>query len=113
VDAVLALTATTGPATWFPEVAVARLPVPIAAAVMDQLEAVQLLLLGRPGVPGADLAALKSMLLRVSQMADDLPQITELGLSPVIARRDGALAADVRVRLQPAHSADAYPRQLR
>ncbi len=29
-------------------------------------------------------------------------------LSPVIARRDGALAADARVRLQPAHCADAY-----
>jgi len=71
------------------------------------------LLLGRPGAPGADLGSLKDMLLRVSQMADDLPQITELDLSPVIARRDGALAADARVRLQPAQPADAYLRQLR
>ena len=31
------------------------------------------LLLGRPGAPGADLAALRDLLLRVSQMADDLP----------------------------------------
>ena len=71
------------------------------------------LLLGRPGTPGADLASLKDMLLRVSQMADDLPQITELELSPVIARRDGALAADARIFLQPAKSTDAYLRQLR
>jgi acyl-CoA synthetase (NDP forming) len=71
------------------------------------------LLLGRPGAPGADLASLKDMLLRVSQMADDLPQITELDLSPVIARRDGALAGDARIFLQPAKSTDAYLRQLR
>jgi hypothetical protein len=53
------------------------------------------------------------LLLRVSQMTDDLPQITELDLSPVIARRDGALAADARIFLQPAKSTDAYLRQLR
>ena len=71
------------------------------------------LLPGRPGAPGADLAALRDMLLRVSQMADDLAQITELDLSPVIVRRDGALAVDARIRLQPARPADAYLRQLR
>jgi acyl-CoA synthetase (NDP forming) len=71
------------------------------------------LLLGRLGAPGADLASLKDMLLRVSQMVHDLPQISELDLSPVIARRDGALAADARIRLQPAQLADAYLRQLR
>jgi acyl-CoA synthetase (NDP forming)/GNAT superfamily N-acetyltransferase len=71
------------------------------------------LLLGRPGTPGADLASLKDVLLRISQMADDLPQITELDLSPVIARRDGALAADARIFLQSTKSTDAYLRQLR
>ncbi len=70
------------------------------------------LLLGPPDAPGAGLAALKDMLLRVSQMADDLPQITELDLSPVIVRRDGALAADARIRIQPAEPADAYLRKL-
>jgi len=53
------------------------------------------------------------MLLRISQIADDLPQITELDLSPVIARRGGTLAADARIFLQPAKSTDAYLRQLR
>ena len=38
------------------------------------------LLLGRPGAPAADLAALRDMLLRVSRMADDLPQLAELEL---------------------------------
>jgi hypothetical protein len=33
---------------------------------------------------------LKDLLLRVSQIADDLPQIAELDLSPVIIWPDGA-----------------------
>ncbi len=71
------------------------------------------LLRGRPGTPGADLGSLKETLLRVSQLADDLPQITELDLSPVIARPDGAVAVDARVRIQPVQPADAYLRKLR
>jgi acyl-CoA synthetase (NDP forming)/GNAT superfamily N-acetyltransferase len=70
-------------------------------------------LLGRSGVPAADLAPLKGMLLRVSQLADDLPQVAELELSPVVARPDGALAVGAQVRIQAAESADAYLRQLR
>jgi acyl-CoA synthetase (NDP forming) len=70
------------------------------------------LLLGRRGVPAADLASLKDMLLRVSRMADDLPQIAELELSPVIARPDGAQAVDGRIRIQAAEPADAHLRRL-
>ena len=69
--------------------------------------------LGRSGVPSADLASLRGMLLRVSQMADDLPQVAELELSPVVVRPDGALALDSRVRIQAAEPADAYLRRLR
>jgi acyl-CoA synthetase (NDP forming)/GNAT superfamily N-acetyltransferase len=69
-------------------------------------------LLGRHGVPAADLAALKDMLLRVSRMADDLPQIAELELSPVIARPDGVQAVDGRIRIQAAELADAHLRRL-
>ena len=71
------------------------------------------LLLGRPGTPAADLAALRDMLLRVSQMADELPQIAGLDLSPVVARPDGVRAIDARIRLQAAEPADAYLRRLR
>jgi acyl-CoA synthetase (NDP forming) len=70
------------------------------------------LLLGRPGTPAADLAALRDLLLRVSQLADELPQIAELDLSPVIARPDGVRAIDARVRVQAAEPADAYLRRL-
>ena len=69
-------------------------------------------LLGRRGVPAADLAALRDMLLRVSRMADDLPQIAELELSPVIARPDGVQAVDGRIRIQAAEPADAHLRRL-
>ena len=69
------------------------------------------LLLGHRGAPAADLAALRDILLRVSRMADDLPQIAELDLS-VIARPDGALAVDGRVRIQTAEPVDAFLRQL-
>ena len=69
-------------------------------------------LLGRRGAPAADLAALRDMLLRVSRMADDLPQIAELELSPVIARADGVQAVDGRIRIQAAEPVDAHLRRL-
>jgi len=71
------------------------------------------LLRGHHGTAAADLAALRDMLLRVSRMADDLPQIAEVELSPVVARPDGALAVDGRIRLQATEPADAYLRRLR
>ena len=72
------------------------------------------LLLGHPGAPGADLAALRDLLLRISQLADDLPEIAELELSPVFARPDGVQAVDARIRLQAASEpADAHLRRLR
>jgi acyl-CoA synthetase (NDP forming)/GNAT superfamily N-acetyltransferase len=70
------------------------------------------LLLGRPGAPGADLGALRDLLLRVSRMADDLPQIAEIELRPVFARTDGVQAVDGRIRLRAAEPADAYLRKL-
>ena len=65
------------------------------------------ILLGRPGASGADLTSVKSVLLRVSQMADDLAQIAELELNPVIARAAGAETLDARVRIRAAEPADA------
>ena len=70
-------------------------------------------LLGRSGAPAADLASLRGMLLRVSQLAVDLPEVAELELSPVTTGPDGALAVAGRVRIQAAEPADAYLRQLR
>jgi hypothetical protein len=52
------------------------------------------------------------MLLRVSRLADDLPEITDLDLNPVIARPDGAFAVDARVKVAPYQPEDPYLRKL-
>jgi acyl-CoA synthetase (NDP forming) len=71
------------------------------------------LLLGYRGAEPADLQALQQTLLRVSRLADDLPEIAELDLNPVIARPDGVTAVDARIRLTPAQPADPFLRKLR
>ena len=71
------------------------------------------LLLGHRGSPPADLAALQEMLLRVSRLADDLPEVAELDLNPVIARPDGVFAVAARIRLAPAEPRDLFLRELR
>jgi acyl-CoA synthetase (NDP forming)/GNAT superfamily N-acetyltransferase len=69
-------------------------------------------LLGRSGERATGLAALRDMLLRVSRMVEDLPQIAELELSPVIARPGGVQAVDGRIRIQAAEPIDAHLRRL-
>ena len=60
------------------------------------------LLAGYRGSPPADLPALRDLLLRISQMVEDLPEIAELDLNPVIARPagHGVVALDARIRLE-------------
>jgi acyl-CoA synthetase (NDP forming)/RimJ/RimL family protein N-acetyltransferase len=71
------------------------------------------LLLGHRGEPAADIGALRGTLLRISRLADDLPQVAELDLNPVIARPDGVFAVDARVRVTSHGAADPFLRQLR
>jgi acyl-CoA synthetase (NDP forming) len=71
------------------------------------------LLLGHRGNPAADLGALRELLLRVSRLADDLPEVTELDLNPVIARPDGVFAVDARVKVAPYEPRDPFLRRLR
>ena len=59
-----------------------------------------------------DIAALRDVLLRASRLADDLPQVAELDLNPVIVRRDGAVAVDARIRVTSHRLADPFLRQL-
>jgi acyl-CoA synthetase (NDP forming) len=60
----------------------------------------------------AGVAALRDVLLRVSRLADDLPQVAELDLNPVIVRPDGAVAVDARIRVTSHHLADPFLRRL-
>ncbi len=71
------------------------------------------LLLGYRGSPPADLGALRDLLLRLSRLADDLPEITDLDLNPVIARPDGVLAVDARIKAVPYREQDPFLRRLR
>ena len=70
------------------------------------------LLLGHGGQPAADIGALHDSLIRVSRLADDLPQVAELDLNPVIARPDGVIAVDARIRVTSNRLADPFLRQL-
>ncbi|HEY2687047.1 MAG TPA: GNAT family N-acetyltransferase [Streptosporangiaceae bacterium] len=83
-----------------------------AAALIRSVRAAPLLL-GHRDRPAANLAALQDLLMRVSRLADDLPQVAELDLSPVIASPGGADVAAARVRVLPARAADPYLRRLR
>jgi acyl-CoA synthetase (NDP forming) len=69
-------------------------------------------LLGHNGQAGADIDALRDILLRVSRLASDLPQVAELDLNPVLARPDGAIAVDARIRATSHRLADPFLRRL-
>ncbi|HEX6472134.1 MAG TPA: GNAT family N-acetyltransferase [Streptosporangiaceae bacterium] len=81
----------------------------------DLIESVRVapLLLGERGAAGVDVPALREAVLRLSQLVDELPEVAELDLNPVIARADGMVAVDARVRVVPAPTRDPYLRRLR
>jgi acyl-CoA synthetase (NDP forming) len=60
------------------------------------------LLFGYRGAPTVDVAALEDVLLRVGRLADELPEVAEMDLNPVIASEHGVIAVDVKVRIEPA-----------
>jgi acyl-CoA synthetase (NDP forming)/GNAT superfamily N-acetyltransferase len=70
------------------------------------------LLLGHRSSPRADITALRGILLRVSRLADDVPELADLDLNPVIARPDGVFAVDARIRMAPAEPRDPFLRRL-
>ena len=59
------------------------------------------LLFGYRGAAPADTAALEDLLLRLSVMGQQLPELAELDLNPVIAGPDSVVAVDWRMRLAP------------
>ena len=59
------------------------------------------LLTGVRGALPSDLGALEEVLLRVSRLVTDFPEIAELDLNPVLAFPDGARVVDARVMLTP------------
>ena len=72
-----------------------------AAGMWRELRAAPLLT-GYRGTPGMDTDALEQLLLRVAQLAEDFPEMSELDLNPVVAVQSGVAALDVKLRLEPA-----------
>jgi acetyltransferase len=72
----------------------------LASDLIDRTR-VSRLLHGYRNVPPADRAALELMLVKVAQLAADLPEVRELDLNPVLADDKGAIAVDVRVVIAP------------
>ena len=69
-----------------------------ALSMLDGIAAAQILK-GVRGGAGVDREALASMIVKVSQLVTDFPEISELDLNPVFATGQSATAADVRVVL--------------
>ena len=67
------------------------------------------LLFGDRGVPLVDTAALADALLRVSRLTDDLPEISQLNLDPVVAREDGVLVRGRAGTDQPGRAQGSLP----
>jgi acyl-CoA synthetase (NDP forming) len=59
------------------------------------------LLTGFRGAPVCDIRALEDALLRVSELAEDLPQVAELDCNPIRVHQEGAAILDARVRVAP------------
>jgi acetyl coenzyme A synthetase (ADP forming)-like protein len=81
---------------------------PLTDADADELvqtEKVSRLLGGYRGAPAADLRGVTQLLLRVGRLVDDVPELAELDLNPVIAGPQGCVAVDARIRVSPQSAA--------
>ena len=56
------------------------------------------LLFGYRGSPRLDVEALEQVLLRVARLAEDLPEITEMDLNPIVVYERGVIAVDAKIR---------------
>ena len=62
------------------------------------------LLFGYRGRPAVDIAALEDVVLRVGVLADEIPDIAEMDLNPVVASAEGVVAIDVKIRVAPSRA---------
>jgi len=64
-------------------------------------------------VPAADLTAVALVLVKLAQLAADIPEVKELDLNPLLASKDGVIAVDARIavaRREPLHKGPGHPR---
>ena len=67
-----------------------------AASMLDGIQAAEMLRGVRGGKP-VKREALQDLIVNVSQLVTDFPEISEMDLNPVFASESGAIAADVRI----------------
>jgi len=72
-----------------------------AAAMVRDLRAAPTLF-GQHGAPGVDVGRVEDLLHRVAQLADELPQLSWLLLTPCIANRSGLSVLGARIEIAPA-----------
>jgi hypothetical protein len=48
----------------------------------------------------ADVDALADVLCRVARLAEDLPEVVEMDINPLLAGPDGCLALDCKIRVE-------------
>ena len=86
-----------------------------AIAPLTDVDAEELVLGGKAGrlvrgfrgVPPADAGALADVLHRLSRLGEDLPEVAELDLNPVLGLPDGCVTLDARIRVAPPEPAAA------
>ncbi len=78
-----------------------------ALSMIDGIAAAEILR-GIRGAAPIDRAALARIIVAVSHLASDFPEIREIDLNPIFARPDGATAADVRIIVDFAPIAERY-----
>ena len=54
---------------------------------------------GFRGAPSVDAHGLQDVLHRLSRLAEDVPEVAELDLNPLLAFPDRVVAVDARIRL--------------
>ncbi|NLT52970.1 MAG: GNAT family N-acetyltransferase [Actinomycetales bacterium] len=70
-------------------------------------------LFGHRGAALVDVPALEDVVARVSRLGDDLPEVAELELNPVVVAEEGAAVLGAVVRIAPdPHRSDAGRREL-
>jgi len=52
-------------------------------------------------VPAADVPAVALVLIKIAQLAADLPEIRELDINPILADASGVIAVDARIAIAP------------
>ncbi|MBK9346146.1 MAG: bifunctional acetate--CoA ligase family protein/GNAT family N-acetyltransferase [Burkholderiales bacterium] len=99
-------------------VALPPLSEPLARSLVARTRIAKLLK-GWRDTPAVDEAALHGVLLAVSQLLADIPELAELDINPLLVNFEGAIALDARIRLSAKASAGAlnfairpYPAEL-